>query len=161
VALFVTPATIVLALKIHRQWALFRKNAVPILAGCIAGSVASLICVIGLSRWLGLPEDMAASLAPKSVTSAIAMELSQQSGGIPPLTISAVVLTGTLCAIAAPLLVRIFRLKDPVAIGAAMGASGHAVGTARALEMGETEGAVGGIALTLMGIITSLIYLLL
>jgi putative effector of murein hydrolase len=101
------------------------------------------------------------SLLPKSVTTAIALELSEPYGGIPGVTASAVIVTGIFSAAVSPFLIKALRLKDPVAAGVAMGACGHAIGTSAALELGETEGAMSGIAIGLMGIITSALYVIL
>ncbi|MCC8190709.1 MAG: LrgB family protein [Planctomycetes bacterium] len=161
ITLFIIPATTVLALPISRQWAVLRANAIPILGGCAVGSMSSLASVWCLCRVFALDDAITASLLPKSVTTAIAMELAENSGGIASLAVSAVILTGLISAIASPLLIRLVRLDDPVARGVAIGVSGHAVGTARALEMGETEGALSGIALGVAGILTSVLYLVL
>jgi len=160
ISLFLVPVTTVLALKIHHQWPLLRANLLPILLGCTAGSAASMGSVWALCRLFGLDAALTASLLPKSVTSPIAIELSQMTGGMGSLTVSVVVFTGIIAAMLAPLLIRVFKLKNPLALGLALGASGHAMGTAKAIELGEIEGAVSGIALTLSGIITSLIYVM-
>jgi putative effector of murein hydrolase len=97
------------------------------------------------------------TMLPKSVTAAIAMELSINKGGLRGLAVSAVIVTGIISALLAPFFIKTFKLKDPVAVGIAMGASGHIISTATALELGEIQGAAGGIAITLMGIITSII----
>jgi putative effector of murein hydrolase len=102
-----------------------------------------------------------ASLLPKSVTTAIALELSARRGGLMGLAISAVSVTGTFSAVLSPFLIKTLRLKDPLAAGIAIGASGHAIGTAAALELGEVEGAMSGLAMALSGIITSLLFVLL
>jgi putative effector of murein hydrolase len=160
IQLFVVPATTILAVKIYHQRALFKANVIPIIAGCIAGSAASLLSVMALCRIFKIDEIVTASLLPKSVTTAIALELSNTHGGLVGLTISAVILTGMFCVAAAPFFIKVFKLKDPVAAGVAMGASGHAIGTSAALELGETEGAMSGLAMGIMGIITSVIYVL-
>ena len=102
---------------------------------------------------------MTASLIPKSVTTPIAMELSAQGGGVPAFTVAAVIFTGILGNLCAPALARLFRVKDPVAAGLAIGACSHAMGTARALELGETEGAMSGLAIGLCGLATTILAL--
>jgi putative effector of murein hydrolase len=161
ITLFIVPVTVILALRIYRQRALFRANAVPVLAGCAVGSAASVFSVMWLCRVFSIDEVLAMSLIPKSVTTAIALELAEKNGGIPGITAAAVIVTGVSSAAFSPFFVKIFRLKDPVAAGVAFGASGHAIGTASALELGETQGAMAGIAISLMGIITSLIFMVL
>lgn len=158
IILFIGPVTVILSLRIWRQREQLKANIIPILGGCAAGSAASLFSVWALCGLFGLDGAIADSLLPKSVTTAIALELSRNRGGLAGLTVSAVVITGIVSSVFAPFFITIFRLKDPVAAGIAIGASGHAVGTAAAIELGETEGAMSGIAIGIMGIFTSLIY---
>lgn len=158
VSMFIVPATTVLAIQISRQWLMLRENLLPILGGCLVGSLVSIASVWLLGRLFGLDATMTASLLPKSVTTAIAMELSEKAGGISSLTVSAVILTGLISAVLSPFLMRILKLKNGIANGLAMGTSGHAIGTAKAIEMGETEGAFSGIALCVSGVVTSFLY---
>jgi putative effector of murein hydrolase len=161
ITMFIVPVTVILALRIYRQRALLRANVVPILAGCIAGSAASVFSVFLFCRLFGIDEAVTVSLLPKSVTTAIALELAQKNGGIQGIAATAVIITGVSSVAFSPLLIKLFKLKDPVATGIAFGASGHAIGTSAALELGETQGAMSGIAISLMGIITSIIFLFL
>ena len=141
--LFLGPATVCLALTIYSQIDMLKKNLVPILAGCVVGVLTSVLSIWGLCRLFGLDAALTVSLLPKSVTMPIATAVSEGHGGI-------------LGNLTAPLLVRLFRVKDPVAAGLAIGACSHAVGTARALEIGETEGAMSGLAIGICGMCTSL-----
>jgi putative effector of murein hydrolase len=161
ITLFIGPVTVLLALRIYHQRSLLRANIIPILGGCAAGSAASLFSVMALCRFFEINETLTVSMLPKSVTTAVALELSGKNGGLAGVTISAVIITGTFSAAFSPFFIKLFRLKDPVAAGIAMGSSGHAIGTAAALEIGETEGAMSGLALSITGIITSLIFILL
>lgn len=161
VAMFIVPATTVLAVHIHRQWARFRANLLPILAGCLAGSAASILTIWGMCRLLGIERTLAASLLPKSVTTAIAMELSVKAGGVASIAVSAVIFTGIFSVVFSPLLVRFLKLKGAEAIGVGLGVSGHAIATAKALELGEVEGAMSGIALVMAGVVTSVLFLFL
>jgi putative effector of murein hydrolase len=161
ITMFIVPVTVILALRIYRRRALFRANIVPVLAGCAAGSAASVGSVLFLCRVFAVDRAVTASLLPKSVTTAVALELAKKNGGVPGIAATAVIVTGVFSAAFSPFFIKLFRLKDPVAAGVACGASGHAIGTAAALEMGETQGAMGGIAIGLMGIITSVIFLFL
>ncbi|MDR1931134.1 MAG: LrgB family protein, partial [Treponema sp.] len=129
ILLFIVPATTILAVKIYRRRAVLKANVISIIAGCIAGSAASLLSVSLLCRAFGIDKTVGASLLPKSVTAAIALELSENHGGLGGLTVSAVILTGMFCAAAGPFFIKTLKLKDPVAAGLAMGASGHAIGT--------------------------------
>lgn len=160
ITLFIVPATVALALQINRRWDALRANWLPVAGACVVGSAASIASVWLLCRAFGIDGEAVVSLLPKSVTTAIAMDLSERSGGLPSLTVSAVVLTGMTSAILSPLFLRALRLKNSIAAGVAIGMSGHAIGTARALEIGETEGAFGGIALGVAGVATSVLYAL-
>lgn len=161
ISMFLGPATAALALSIYRQLELLRKNFLPILLGCLVGCVTSMGSVFLLCRLFGLDDALTASLLPKSVTTPIAMEISEQAGGIVPITVAMVVITGILGAVAAPLLIRVFRVKNPIAAGVGLGAASHAVGTSKALELGEVQGAMSGISLSISGILTVLISLFL
>lgn len=161
VAMFILPATTVLALHIHRQWSLLGRNLLPVLAGCAAGCVTSIASVLILCRLLGVDRTLAASLAPKSVTTAIAIELAEQSGGIAAVAVSAVIFTGIAGVVMTPLFIRLLRLREPVELGVAVGTSAHAIGTSMAIGLGEVEGAMSGIALVLSGVMTSVVYLFL
>lgn len=158
ITLFIVPATTALALHIHRQWALLRTHLLPVAAGCLAGSITSMASVVALGRLFGLEHALTASLQPKSVTTAIALELSAVSGGIGPITVAAVIFTGVAGVILGPWLIRLLRLKGSLEIGVALGTSAHAIGTSKAIEFGEVEGAMSGIALVLSGILTSILY---
>ncbi|MCL1927689.1 MAG: LrgB family protein [Treponema sp.] len=161
ITMFIGPVTVILALHIYRQRTLLRKNIIPVLGGCIAGSSASLFSIWALCRLFNLEQIITASILPKSVTTAIAIELSLKGGGFAGLAVSGVIITGVTCSAFAPFFIRIFKLKDPVAAGVAIGSSGHAIGTAAAIELGEVEGAMSGLSMSLMGIVTSVIYLFL
>ncbi len=160
ISLMLAPATAALALLIYRQLAVLKKNFLPVVLGCLAGSVTSMVSVTICCRLLGMDEVMTASLLPKSVTTPIAMEVSASHGGLVPITVVAVILTGIMGAICSPVLVRLFRVKDPVEAGVAIGACSHAVGTTRALEMGELEGAMSGVSIGISGLITVLLSVL-
>ena len=159
--LFLSPATACLAVAIYSKVQLLKENWLPILVGCVVGSLVSMGSILGLCRLFGLDDAMTASLLPKSVTTPIAVSVAQAHGGIPSITVVAVILTGILGSILAPLLVRLFRVKDPIAAGLAIGACSHAVGTSKALELGETEGAMSGLAIGVCGLVTVLFSLIL
>ncbi|WP_302496746.1 LrgB family protein [uncultured Flavonifractor sp.] len=159
--LFLSPATACLAVAIYSKVQLLKENWLPILVGCVVGSLVSMGSILGLCRLFGLDDAMTASLLPKSVTTPIAVSVAQAHGGIPSITVVAVILTGILGSILAPLLIRLFRVKDPIAAGLAIGACSHAVGTSKALELGETEGAMSGLAIGVCGLVTVLFSLVL
>ena len=157
--LFLGPATACMAVTVYAKMDLLKKYWLPVLAGCLAGTVTSIGSILVLSRQFGLDKDMTASLLPKSVTTPIATAVSEGHGGIVPITVAAVIVTGILGNLAAPFLVKLFRVKDPVAAGLGIGTCSHALGTAKALEMGETEGAMSGLAVGICGIFTALLAL--
>lgn len=152
--MFLAPATACLAVSIYTKIDILKKNWLPILVGCTAGSLTSMLSVYGLCRLLGLDEQMTASLIPKSVTTPIAVSISGSHSGIVPVTVIAVIFTGILGSILAPYLIRLFRVDDPMAAGLSIGACSHAVGTSKAIELGETEGAMSGLAIGICGILT-------
>ena len=157
IAMFLAPATACLAISIYRQLPVLKKNLIPVLAGSAVGAGVSMGSVSLLCRLFRLDEEMTASLLPKSVTTPIAMGVSEQLGGIVPITVAAVVFTGILGAIFAPLMIKIFRVRSPIAAGLAIGACSHAVGTSKAVELGEVEGAMSGIAIGTVGLVTVLL----
>lgn len=154
VSMFLAPATASLALSMYRQLDAIKKNWLPILVGSIVGAVTAVLSVYLLCIAFKLPQQVTISLLPKSITIAFATNLSQQLGGIIPLTSAGVSITGIGGAILAPYLVKWFRINDPIAAGLGIGASSHMLGTAKAVEMGEVEGTVSGIAVGLCGIAT-------
>lgn len=159
--MFLAPATACLAVSIYTKIQILKENALPILVGCTVGSLTSMGSVYLLCKLFGLDAAMTASLLPKSITTPIAVEVCQSHGGIVPVTVIAVIFTGILGSIFAPFLIRIFRVKNPITAGLAIGACSHAVGTSKALELGETEGAMSGLAIGVCGIITVIISMLL
>ena len=154
ITMLLGPATVALAVSIYRQIEVLKKNFLPVVLGCLAGAVASMVSAYTLSKLFGLDDSLLMSLLPKSVTTPIAMEISRQGGGVAAITVAAVVITGILGAVCAPLLIRIFRIREPVAQGVAIGSCSHALGTSRAITIGEIQGAMSGIAIGVSGIIT-------
>ena len=159
ISFFIVPATTVLALRIYRQRTLLKANILPIILGCTIGSVTSLSSTWFLCRLFEINDTLLFSLLPKSVTTAIALQLAEQTGGIGAITVVGILLNGVGTAIIVPPVCKLFKMKDPVAIGIGMGTAGHAIGTAKAIELGEIEGGMSGLALCLTGIITSVLYL--
>ncbi len=153
------PATACMALTIYQKWELLKENWLPVLLGCLAGSVTTVVTVLVLCRLFGLSPEMTVSLLPKSVSTPIASAISESHGGIVSITVAAVIFTGILGNLTGPYLIKLFRVKDPMAAGLGLGACAHGMGTAKALEIGRTEGAMGGLAIGICGIITSLLAL--
>lgn len=152
--MFLGPATVVLAVPLYKQLLLLKKNFVPIIIGISVGSVVSVISVILLSTVFNLDKQIIISLIPKSVTTPIGVEISNSLGGITGITVMAVILTGITGAIIAPTVCKVFKINNPVARGIGIGTASHAVGTSKALEIGETEGAMSSLAIGIAGLIT-------
>lgn len=159
IKLMLGPATAVLALNIYQQRKVLGEHFLPVLLGCLAGSLASIGCVLLMCELFQVEEMFAASMLPKSVTTAIALGISENGGGIPGLTAAAVVITGVEGAMLAPLFAKVFHITDPVAEGVAIGACSHAIGTSKALEIGPLQGAMSSIAICVCGIFTSILAL--
>ena len=151
------PATVSLAVPLYEQWVTLKKNALAVLCGIAAGSVTSMIAVIAMSWALKLDPVLAASLMPKSVTSAIGAEVAVELGGIGSLAGALIILTGIVGNLSAGALCRLCKLHDPVARGVAIGTGSHAVGTAKALQMGRVEGAVSSLSIAVAGVLTAVI----
>ena len=160
IAMLLAPATACLAVSIYRQREILGKNLLPVLAGCSAATAASMGSVYLLCKLLKVDERLIVSVMPKSVTTPIAMGISEQHGGIVPVTVAAVMISGITGAIAAPYLIKLFRIKNPVAAGIGIGSCSHALGTSKAIEIGETEGAMSSIAIGISGIMTTLFALI-
>ncbi|HWR25318.1 MAG TPA: LrgB family protein [Methanosarcina sp.] len=154
ISFFLGPATVVLAVPLYKKIGLLKNNALPILTGILVGSIAAILSIMILSSLSGLDEVVSKSLLPKSVTTPIGIEISKQIGGIPAITMAAIVITGITGAVLGPFICRFFRIKDRIAVGVALGTASHALGTTRAIELGETEGAMSGLAIGIAGLIT-------
>ena len=131
------------------------------MAGCLAGSLTSVGSVLLLCRLFRVEETLTASLLPKSVTTAIAIGVAESQGGVGGIAAAAVIITGLIGAVLAPLFARVFHVTQPVAEGLAIGACSHALGTARAMEIGQVQGAMSSIAICVCGTMTSILALFL
>jgi len=151
------PATVALAIPLVENWATVRRAARPIAAALAAGSITAVIVAVGIGYAFGLPRDVLVSLAPKSVTTPIAMAIASELGGIPPLTAVLVILTGIIGAVAVTPLMNALRIKDMRARGFAAGITAHGIGTARAFQVNPLAGAFAGIGMALNGAVTALI----
>lgn len=159
--MFLAPATAMLAVSVYNRFEMLKKNLIPIVVGTFVGSAVAIASIIIMCDLFGLDKSSRASLLPKSVTTAIALPLSELGGGIIAITFAAITITGIMGAVCAPLMAKLFCIKNPVAIGLAIGTSSHGIGTARALQMGETEAAMSSIALALAGVSAVILYALL
>ena len=151
------PATVSLAVPLYEKWDLLCKNLVAIVAGVLAGVMASLFSVLALALLLDLNHEQYITLLPKSVTTAISMDVSRELGGIATLTGAIVILTGIVGALAAETVCKVFRITNPIAKGIGIGTASHAVGTSKALEIGEVEGAMSGLSVAVAGIMTAVL----
>lgn len=154
ISFFLAPATVVLAVPLYKKISLLRANALPITISITLGSILGMISVVLLGKFFGLSEVIKQSLLPKSVTTPIGIEISAQLGGIQAVTVAAIIITGIFGAIAGELICKVFRIKDRIAVGVAIGTASHALGTTKAVELGETEGAMSGLAVGIAGLIT-------
>jgi predicted murein hydrolase (TIGR00659 family) len=153
---FLGPATVALAVPLYKRWQILRENFVPIIIGIVLGSTAGIGSILLLGKIMKLDNLMISSLLPKSTTSPIAIEISGLLGGNQSLTVSFVIITGIIGYIFAERILKLFRVTDPVAKGIAIGTTSHAVGTAKAMELGEVEGAMSSLAISVTGIVTVL-----
>ncbi|MGL1892057.1 MAG: LrgB family protein [Spirochaetaceae bacterium] len=157
ISLFLGPATVALALPLYKNWDILKERGISLVLGVLIGSLVAILSVWGLSNLFKIDSEIILSLLPKSITTPIGMEVSRKIGGIPALTVSVIVLTGVLGNMLGPVIFRIFKIEDPVAVGAAFGTASHAIGTSKAIEIGEVEGAISGVSIGLAGLITSLL----
>ena len=157
ISFFLTPATVALAVPIYRKLDVLRANLLPILSGALVGSLVSIGSVIWFSRLFGLSDVTMRSLIPKSVTTPIAVALADKLGGLSAVTSITVVFTGIVGAVLLPAFLRCLGVRDPVQMGLSLGTAAHAVGTSRAIQLGETEGAISGLAIGVAGLMTAVI----
>ena len=157
ISFFLTPATVALAIPIYRKLDVLLKNLLPILLGAFVGSMVSIGSVLLFSHLFGLSESTTLSLVPKSVTTPIAVAVAEMLGGVTSITAIAVVITGIIGAIILPTFLKCIGVRNPVQMGLSIGTASHAVGTSRAIELGETEGAISGLAIGVAGLLTALI----
>ncbi len=151
------PSVVALGYVLYDQIGYLRGNVKSILLAVFAGSIVGIASVVGIAKVLGADKILIASLAPKSVTTPIAISLAEKTGGAPALAAAFVVICGVFGGIVGPIVLRKVGVKSKIAQGLAMGSASHALGTARALEMGALEGAISGLAIGIMGIMTALL----
>lgn len=154
IVFFLAPATVVLAIPLFQQIDLLKKHFIPIIGGGIVGAIVAILSVIILGKILGIDRQLLLSFMPKSITTPIGIELSKMLGGIPSITVFAIIITGITGNVTAPFIYSIFRIKHPIAKGLGLGISSHAVGTSRAIEMGKVEGAMSALSIVIAGILT-------
>lgn len=151
---FLGPATVALALPLYRQLPLLRQFWIPVLVGSVVGAVSAIVSVILFGKLLQIDSGLLVSFLPKSITTPLGLELSEMIGGVPAITVVSIMITGLTGNILSPAIYKLCRIHHPVAKGLGLGVSSHVFGTNRALEMGETEGAMSALALVFAGLLT-------
>ncbi len=149
-----TPVTVCLAVPLYEQLESLKKNWKAIIAGIASGVLASMVGVLGLAAVFDMTHEEYVSLLPKSITTAIGMGVSEELGGYVSVTVIVIILTGVCGNIIAELVFRIFRIEEPIAKGIGCGSASHAIGTAKAMELGEVEGAMSSLSIVVSGLIT-------
>lgn len=151
---FLTPATVCLAIPLYKQFSLLKNNFKAVFCAVFLGTLCSIVSILLMGFFFQLSKEHISTLLPKSITTAIGIGISESMGGYVNLTVAAIVLTGITGGILSNLVFKIFPIRHPIAKGLALGTGAHAIGTAKALEMGEIEGAMSSLAIVLAGILT-------
>ena len=149
-----TPATVCLAVPLYEKLTLLKENWKAVFAGIFSGVVTTLCSVLVMSRLFHLSHEEYVTLLPKSITTAIGMGVSEKLGGYVALTVAMIVITGILGNVSAVAVCRVFRITDPIAKGVGIGSAAHALGTAKAMELGEVEGAMSSLSIVVAGLLT-------
>ena len=154
---FLTPATVCLAIPLYEEWELLKNNAKAVLLGVLAGVITSLLTVFVLAKLMGLSHENYVTLLPKSITTAIGMGVSEELGGYVTITVAVIVITGVIGNIIGEWICKIFRIHEPISKGLALGTAAHAIGTAKAMELGDVEGAMSSLSIAVAGVLTVLL----
>ena len=149
-----TPATVCLAIPLYEEFELLKSNVRAVMCGIISGVLTSLITILVLAMFFGLTHEEYVTLLPKSITTAIGMGVSEELGGYVTITVAVIIITGVIGNILAEFICKIFRIEEPIAKGIAIGSAAHAIGTAKAMEIGEVEGAMSSLSIAVAGILT-------
>lgn len=151
------PATVAIAVPLYKNWPTVRRNALPMLAALIVGGLVAIVSAVAVAAAFGVPRDVLVSLAPKSVTAAVAMSIAEHLGGVPALTAVLVTLTGVLGSVIVTPLMNAMGIRDFAARGFAVGVAAHGIGAARAFVVDPVAGTFAGIALGLNAVLSSLL----
>ncbi len=154
ISYLLTPATVCLAVPLYEKLELLKRYPGAILGGILAGVLTSLGSVLVFAFLFGFTHEQYVTLLPKSITTAIGMGISEELGGMTAITAAVIIITGVLGNMTAELVLRLFHIEDPIAKGIAIGSSSHAIGTAKAMEIGEVEGAMSSLAIAVTGLLT-------
>lgn len=155
ISYFLTPATVCLAIMLYEKLSLLRENPAAVFGGIFAGALAGMGCVFLLSLFFGLSHEEYVTLLPKSVTAAIGMGVSEELGGCVSVTAAVIIVTGIIGNVFSDIVFKIFKIKEPIARGVALGTAAHAIGTSKAMELGDTEGAMASLSIVTSGLITA------
>lgn len=151
---FLTPATVCLAIPMYEQWQLLKKNYKAVFLGILSGVLTSLITIFVIAKIMHMSHIEYVTMLPKSITTAIGMGVSEELGGYVTITVAVIIITGVLGNILAEVICKIFKIEEPISKGLAIGTSSHAIGTAKAMEMGEIEGAMSSLSIAISGVLT-------
>lgn len=154
ISYLLTPATICLAIPLYEQVSLLKKQWKAVVGGIVTGVITSMLCIFAMCLIMGLGHTEYVTLLPKSITTAIGMGVSEELGGYVTITVAVIIITGVFGNIIGEVVCKIFRINEPIAKGLALGTSAHAIGTAKAMEMGEIEGAMSSLSIAVAGILT-------
>ena len=154
ISYLLTPATISLAIPLYEQIDLLKANWKAIVIGVFTGVITSLASITGMAILFKLNTTEIISLLPKSITTAIGMGLSEELGGLVSLTVGSIIMTGVLGAVIAPFVIKVFNIKNAIAKGVGIGSAAHAIGTSKAMEIGEIEGAMSSLSIVIAGLLT-------
>ncbi len=151
---FLTPATVCLAIPMYEQWQLLKKNYKAVFFGILSGVLTSLITIFIIAEIMHLSHTEYVTMLPKSITTAIGMGVSEELGGYVTITVAIILITGVLGNILADFIYKIFKIEEPISKGLGLGTAAHAIGTAKAMEMGEIEGAMSSLSIAISGVLT-------
>ncbi|MBQ8273928.1 MAG: LrgB family protein [Bacteroidaceae bacterium] len=154
ISYLLTPATVCLAVPLYEQIEHLKRNYYAVTLGIVAGVLSSMLSILGMVLLLGMDHQAYVTLLPKSITTAIGMGVSEELGGNVPVTILVIVITGITGNIFAEKFLRLIKVKEPIAKGIAIGSASHVIGTSKAMEMGQTEGAMSSLAIVTSGVLT-------
>ncbi len=154
ISFLLTPATVCLAIPLYRQLSLLKKYPLAIIGGVLSGVLTAMVSIYFLSFAFGLTHEQYVSILPKSITTAIGMGVSEKMGGVVALTVISISISGISGTILADIWLKLLRIREPIAKGLALGTAAHALGTAKAMEQGEIEGAMSSLSIVVTGILS-------
>lgn len=151
---FLTPATVALAIPLYQKIQLLKDNLLAVVLGIFSGAISSMGSILVMAYLFGLSHEEYVTLLPKSITTAIGMGVSEELGGVVTITVAVIMVTGILGNVIGQAVCKLFRIYEPIAVGLAFGTASHAIGTSKAIEIGEVEGAMSGLAIAVAGLFT-------